>query len=233
MKLKIRKYYILFGCISLAVIGILFVFAPQKPAKSNELYDQYNMDGLDSTPYVQYCLDSTYKVVYDTLLHVWNIKTGKKINEFEIAIFERIKSVVMHPSGKYLVIQEEFGELSVWNIRRGTQLNISKNFDSGDCNYFEFVEHGKYLLAVDYKEAFVSILKWPGLEHIATGDMGDHRSCFTWEERNGQLVFYYDICHRYIYKTVFKERKHGNSAEFTKPLLVDSVEEDSDFWNKY
>lgn len=177
----------------------------------------YMPDSVDRT-FVGFSNDSSLKIVYDSILHIWNCKTGTLIREFDLnstdSIFvSGIRCLAVYPKGRFIVIIDDEGMMSAWDVRKGTCIRfITDNF-IWRCNYLEFSNDGRFLMSIDYREATVDMYGWPGLNYIATGSMGRYRNSFNWENRNGKLIFYYEG-YDGNYKTVFPVKTSSGQLRF-------------------
>jgi len=181
-----------------------------------------NLNSADSR-FVEFSSDSSFKVVYDTMLHFWNCKSGIMTREFDpnesdSVFISKIKYIVIHPSGKFIVIIDEDGILSAWNVKKGSCLRTLNDASIWNCSHLEFSDDGKFLMSIDYAEATVDIYGWPKLNYLATGEMGRYRNSFNWENKNGKLIFYYKG-YDGDYKTVFPVETPSGKFTFKKYRL--------------
>jgi hypothetical protein len=216
---------LLIGSIILTILAVAFFKHHHKPKN----YSDSAFLAEESGPRIDYFLDSTLKVVVDTLIDVYQVKTGKKISSMTINN-QSILSMAMHPSGSHLLVLDEYA-LHVYDLKKDNITNIdttktwSDNFfgmDITDMDYIEFTEDGKYLMVIDYKEAEVMILQWPGLKELTSAYMGGHRNSFWWDNEHGKLVFYYkenEIC----YRTVFPSGSNVYRLHFSKPTVIKAL----------
>ena len=223
MRAFAKRNFIWIGLCVLSGI-IIFWFIKKFVAKDYPSEKKYDVDSLyRDDPYTIYSVDSIYKVVFDTIVRVWDVSSGEKINEFSVSVYgypeyPKIRQMELDPSGKYLAFLDNLNIVRVYNIFTGKCEGVNDYyFDRSHHIYFS--DDSKYFLMVDYREATVDILSCPGLEFIADANMGFYRSYFYWENKNGKLVFYYEVVDS-LYKTVFPEDGHGDSLVFSEPGLV-------------
>jgi WD40 repeat protein len=208
--------------------GIVFLLYIQKfVAKNYPSEKKYDVDSsFRDDPYTIYSGDSIYKVVYDTIVRVWNTSSGEKLNEFSVSVsgypeYPEIRQMELDLSGKYLAFLDNLNIARVYNIFTGECEGVNDYyFDQSSHIYFS--DDSKYFLIVDFREAEVNVLSCPGLEYIATGFMGYYRSSFYWENLDGKLVFYYEVVDS-LYRTVFPDDGHSDSLVFSKPVNVNKV----------
>jgi hypothetical protein len=176
--------------------------------------------------YTGFTPDSLYKIEYDTIVRVSNTRSGKTINEFYVSLssfpeYPFLRQMEIDPSGKYLAFLDNLNIVSVYDIFTGECEGVNDYyFDLSSHIYFS--DDSKYFLVVDYREAEVDVLSCPGLEYIATGNMGYYRSNFYWENSGGKLVFYYEVVDS-LYKTVFPDDGYHDSLVFSTPVNVGKV----------
>ncbi len=205
--------------------GIIIFWYVHKSVEKNYTSDEnYYIDSLFwDGPYTIYSRDSIYKVVYDSIVRVWDISSGEKINEFNVSVsgypeYPKIRQIELDLSAKYLAFLDNLNIVKVYNIFTSECEGVNE-FYYDRSSHIYFSDDSKYFLVVDYREAEVDILSCPGLEYIATGYMGYYRSNFWWENQNGKLVFYYEVVDS-LYKTFFPDDEHGDSLVFSKPVNV-------------
>jgi WD40 repeat protein len=183
-------------------------------------------------PWVDYFLDSAYKVVADSQITVYKTKTGEKISAFYKS-YEPIRSMAMHPSGSHLLVLSEY-TLDVYDLKKdditehdtsATWSSDNTEIDVGGNDAIEFSADGKYLMVIDYKEAGVTIMEWPGLQQLAYHEMGGYRSSIRWENKAGKLVFFYEVYRgsKACYRTQFPADPLADSLSFSTPVVIDSL----------
>jgi len=177
------------------------------------------MDSTDNS-LVEFSNDSSFKVVYDSMLHFWNCKTGIMTSEFDLMDSDlssvgRIQYLAIHPSGRFIAIIDEDGILTAWNVKKGNCQRTATDDSFWRCSHLEFSDDGKYLMSIDYAEATVDIYGWPKLNFITTGEMGRYRNSFNWENKNGKLIFYYQD-YDGDYKNVFPVKTSSGKLTFKK-----------------
>ena len=183
------------------------------------IYETYHPEKED--PWVDYFLDSTYKVVVDTTIDVFKVKTGKKINSFSKG-FGTIRSMAMHPSGKFLVVLDEYS-LNAYNIyNKEEDLWTDEIYSDYDC--VEFCDDGKYLILIEYSETEVVVLRWPDLYFLDSYIMG-YRTSFNLKYEKGKIVLLFESYKgsNANYRTVFPADLHADTLRFSVPVLIDSL----------
>jgi hypothetical protein len=222
-----KSRLIIIFIIFLLLLTIIILYE-SKHRRKNEFKDELILPD-DNESLVDYFLDSTYKVVADTLIKIYKVKTGENISTLSM-FYEPIHSMAMHPSGNFLAVLGEY-YLDVYDLKRDNLSNTDTalfipddktTLDVMDMDYLEFSADGKYLMVFDYGNVEVEIYKWPGLKYLDTGYLGFRRNNFRWESSAGKLVFYY-YEDRYIYRTEFPSDKLSGSLTFSEPVLIDSV----------
>jgi hypothetical protein len=191
----------------------------------------------DTIPTIEYLQDSTYKVVTDTIISVYNVKTGEKISSLSKP-YEPVKFMAMHPSGSHLLILDEYS-VNVYDLIKDNLANQDtttdyeedtttvwlddlSSADVTDVDEIAFSTDGKYLFTIDYSETEVDLYKWPELSYITTEYMGIMRNSFWWENKHGKLVFFYHES-KYTYRTEFPADSNADSLFFSEPVCIDSV----------
>jgi hypothetical protein len=174
--------------------------------------------------YIGYTLDSLYKIEYDTIVRVSDTRSGKTINEFHVYLstfseYPFLRQMEIDPSGKYLAFLDNLNIVRVYNIFTGECEGVNDYYFDQSSHIF-FSDDLKYILMVDFSEATVDILSCPDLKNIASANMGYYRSNFYWENKDGKLVFYYEVVDS-LFKTVFPDNGHSDSPVFSKPVYVD------------
>ena len=192
--------------------------------------DLYSEWGNSQDLYIGFTPDSLYRIEYDTIVRVIDKRTVKTINEFHVSLstypeYPFLRQMEIDPSGKYVAFLDNLNIVRVYNIFTGECEGVNDYYYDGSRHIY-FSDDSNYLLMADYREATVDILSCPGLEFIADANMGFYRSYFYWENKNGKLVFYYEVVDS-LYKTVFPEEGHGDSLVFSKPVTIGKVVRDT------
>lgn len=207
------------------LIGIIiFWYMHKSIPKYYTSEEKYGVDSLLwDGPYTLYSRDSIYKVVYDTIVRVWDTRSGEKINEFNVCVtgyneYPDIRQIELDPSGKYLALLDNLDIISVFNICTGDCEGVNDYYYDEQIHIY-FSDDLKYFLVVDYREATVDILSCPGLDFITSGYMECCPSNFYWENRDGKLIFYYEAGDS-LYKTVFPDDRYTDSLVFSEPVNV-------------
>lgn len=226
MKLTKSGFISIMGCIVILAV-ILMTWYNDRPKSRSLSISENSNDDLNSG--IDYLLDSTYKVVTDTLINIFKVETGDKVITLPLPN-ELINSIAMHPSGNYLVLLWEYS-LEVYNLRsvRMADSDTTKScfeelpgLDIVDMDYTEFSADGKYLMVINYGDVEVKIYQWPGLKYLATAYMGFRRNSFSWENDSGKLVFSY-FENNYIYRTEFPSDLNSDTLFFSEPVMIDSI----------
>jgi hypothetical protein len=236
MKPHVSKYLTLTGLLviiaAIILLSLIMLGHAHKSKISEEISETVYSDQDES--YVEFTGDSIYKIKYDTIVRVWDNRSGEKISQFNVYVsgcpkYPEVKQIELAPSGKYLAFLDYYNIVSVYNIFSGECEGFNDYyFDQSSHIYFS--DDLKYFLMVDYREATVDVLQCPNLEYIATGNMGYYRNNFYWENINGKLVFYYEVVDS-LYRTIFPDDGHSDSLVFSKPINVGEVvrENNGDF----
>jgi len=208
-----------------ALSGILiFWFIHKAAVKSHNPEEKYDIDSLFCDgPYTLYSRDSIYMVVYDTIVRVWDTRSGEKINEFNVSVsgyheYPEIRQIELDPSCRYFAFLDNMNIIRVYNICTGECEGVNDYYYDEPVHIY-FSDDLKYFLVVDYREATIDILSCPGLDFITTGYMECCPSNFYWENRDGKLVFYYEEGDS-LYKTVFPDDRYPDSLVFSEPVNV-------------
>lgn len=221
--MKNLKTKILFGTGLLFLIAafILMLLNMYKPAGNPE--SSISEDSLPDSV-VKFSADSNFRVVCDSLVHVWNVNTGTKTGEFtlngnDFTFFGKVQDLAIHPDGKKLVILSNENILSAWDIPSGKCLLNNTDYSPTECGTLDFTLNGQFLFLVSFREATVDILRWPDLQYITTGNLGRYRNSFSWENLDGKLVFVFEEgdC---LFKIEFPDGSNAGSPEFTMPQMV-------------
>jgi hypothetical protein len=179
--------------------------------------------GNSAELYIGFTPDSLYRIEFDTIVSVIDTRSGRTINVFHVFCttypeYPFLRQMEIDPSGKYIAFLDNLNIVRVYNIFTGECEGVNDYYFDGSHHIY-FSDDSKYFLMVDYREATIDILRCPGLEFIADANMGFYRSYFYWENKNGRLVFYYEVGDS-LYKTVFPDDGHGDSLLFSEPGLV-------------
>jgi hypothetical protein len=227
--IKLSPKSILIIPVIITLMTLVVIILCKSPYNQEYIYEDKINQAEDEEPLIEYFLDSTYKVVADTLINIYITKTGEKISTLSM-FYEPIHSMAMHPSGQYLaVLGESF--LEVYDLKKDNLANTYTTMPSSDDDtwldvmeedYIEFSADGKYLMVIDYSDAEVMIYKWPGLKYLDSGYMGFLRNNFWWENIAGKLVFHFRES-IYTYRTEFPSDPLSGSLTFSEPVLIDSV----------
>lgn len=203
----------------LAISPIVFFWWQQKNQKENivtfpEVYERWET----------YFKDSTYKVVVDSFITIYEVKTGKKLNSFGKP--NGYRSMEMHPSGSHLAILDEY-ELFLLKVNENDTVTLPNDYpfiDEYDKDKVEFSADGKYMLLTDYAEVQICIYSWPELKFLDSGKCGFYRNNFWWKEKAGKLIFTYEEMglKKYTYRMVFPVSRH--KLQFSEPVCIDSCE---------
>jgi hypothetical protein len=174
-------------------------------------------------PSTEYFLDSTYKLVIGSRINVYKVSSGKKINSYEVGN-NPMKSVITHPSGKYLTILYE-DYISVYNLTMKGEEPCTQEGVDAFFQRAEFSESGKYLLLYNYREPEVEVLSFPGLKSLARQYLGADTNDFWQEEHAGKLIFYYKEVRelKSYYHIEFPAYLHENPLRFSEPVFLDSI----------
>ena len=81
----------------------------------------------DTIPQVEYLQDSTYKVVTDTIITIYKVKTGAKISTLSKP-YEPITCMAMHPSGSHLLILDQYS-VNVYDLIKDNLANQETTLD--------------------------------------------------------------------------------------------------------
>lgn len=196
---------------------------------TNDYYEEAETYFEDTIPRIEYLQDSTYKIVTDTIITIYKVKTCEKISTLPM-FNEPIRSMAIHPSGRYLAVLGEY-YLEVYDLIRDNLANTSTTMDLSDNNpgldvvdmdYIEFSADGKYIMVIEYGDVVVKVYQWPGLKYLDTGYMGFRRNSFWWENHGGKLVFFYNE-NKYTYRTEFPSDSTEEFPSFSEPVCIDSV----------
>lgn len=219
---SIRKtYQLLFaGIIILAITTVFWCYLHPK----TEYKEDKATFSEDNERWVTYFNDSTYKVVVDSFITIYEVKTGKKLNSFGKPY--GYCSMEMHPLGTHLAVLDE-NELILHKVNENDTITTPDDYvtvNEYDKDCVEFSADGKYLLLTDYAEVQISIYSWPDLKHLDTGKCGYYRNNFRWEEKGGKLVFTYEVMglKKYTYCMIFPVSPH--KLKFSEPVCIDSCE---------
>jgi hypothetical protein len=208
--------------------AIFLVLVIPKPAMKNkilgEISDTTRAD--EENIYTEYTSDSIYKIIYDSVVTVWDTRSGEKVSEFDVSVasytdFPKIKQMELDPSGKYLAFLDNLNIVSIYNIFSGKCEGTNDDYIYESCHIY-FTDDLKYLLMIDFREATVEILRCPNLEYLAYGEMGYFNSNLNWETENGKLIFYYEIGDS-LFRKVFPADGHGDSLVFSDPVNVGNL----------
>jgi WD40 repeat protein len=223
MRAFIRGYLIWIGLCALSGT-VIFWFIHKSAVISHTSEKIYDIDSLFCDgPYTLYSRDSIYKVVYDTIVRVWDTSSGEEINEFDVSVsgyreYPEIRQIELDPSGKFLAFLDNLNIIRVYNTFTG-ECEGADDYYYDEPVHIYFSDDLKYFLVVDYREATVDILSCPGLDFITTGYMECCPSNFYWENRDGKLVFYYEEGDS-LYKTVFPDYRYPDYLVFSEPVNV-------------
>jgi hypothetical protein len=212
----------------LAVPLLLVVLLKRSASSENVPGDYRDLIEQDSGYcYVEFTPDSLYRIEYDSVVRVIDARSGKQIREFEVWVNRYpdnpwLKEMLPDPTGKYLAFLDSRNIVSIYNIITGECEGSNDYYFEGNHHIF-FSDDGKYLLMVDYREPSVDILHCPDLGYIASSGLGYYRNNIRWEQRNGKLIFYFEVVDS-LFKTIFPDDGHGDSLVFGKPEGVDKTE---------
>lgn len=226
MKKVSRKYIISLGLFLLGAIAFLSGFFLRNMVS----YFDPEVEEWDDS-YSFYNHDSSYYVVVDSVIQVWNVKTHRKVSEFDVGTDEygntmNVKEMAFHPNGRDLAILDKINILTVWDIIEGDCIQYNDLY-CYEHHWLNFTDDGKYLLLVDYRDPEVNVLEWPDLNLLAYAYLGSYRNDFSWEYVDGKLEFCYEDNDGFIYKTVFPEDDRADSLVFSKPQIEGRVVEDT------
>ncbi len=233
MKLHRTGYlFLLSGLVLIIISAVVLIksFHKEKDYPDDPIVSQEFRD-----PWIDYLLDSTYKIVADSQMTIYKVKTGEKISTLPMPWGE-IRSMTMHPSGSHLLVLGEY-TLQIYDLKKDdisnedtttTWSSDASEMDVYDMGAIDFSDDGKYLLLIDYKETHVTIIQWPELKELATEYLGGYRSSFRWENKKGRLIFYYEVYRgsKAYYRTTFPADPKADSLCFSKPVLIDSLPQD-------
>ncbi|MCX6278017.1 MAG: hypothetical protein NT004_07955 [Bacteroidetes bacterium] len=230
MKLPRKVCYFVFsGFVLITIFAVVLI----KPFHKDKDYpDEALISAEYKDPWIDYLLDSTYKIVADSQITIYKVKTGEKISSLSMP-WEPIRSMAMHPSASHLAVLGEY-TLQFYDLKKddvsnedttATWSSDAPELDVYDKDAIEFSDDGKFLLVIDYQEADVTIFIWPELKELTTENMGGYRNSFYWENKNGQLIFYYEVYRggKAYYRTRFPADPKADSLYFSKPDLIDSL----------
>jgi len=227
-----KKTHIIIGTISLLILaGFLTTILKREllsKDKTPQAYLYFHGQNHEDY-YTVYTPDSLYYIEYDTIVRVIDSKTGIIKNEFNVYLstwpeYPFLRQIEVDHSGKYIAFLDNLNIAHIYNLITGECEGVNDYYFDGSHHIY-FSDDSKYFLMVDYREATVDILSCPGLEFIADANMGFYRSYFYWENKNGKLVFYYEVVDS-LYKTVFPDDGHGDSLVFGKPVAIGKVVRD-------
>jgi WD40 repeat protein len=232
------KYLVLGISFALFAAGFLlgrFLPLHHEEKELSEDYSDFSDTGWDE-PFVEFSRDSTYKLVCDSMVHVWNKKTGVLLKEFwftdsDTVFTGNIEYMAIHPSGKFMAMLDEDFSLTAWDLEKGLCVYSGSTYPLDQYQCIEFSDDGRYLLMVDYEDSMVDIYRWPGLEHLTTGELGTYRNDFNWKYLNGKVLFDYEIGDS-IYRIIFPENEKADSLIFSAPVNVGRIvrKEDGTDW---
>ena len=226
-----RKGYLL--VISVIVLIIILIAVLLKSDRNQQDHPDDGRISLEQhDPWIDYLLDSTYKIVADSQITIYKVKTGEKISSLSMP-WEPIRSMAIYPSASHLAVLGEY-TLQFYDLKKddvsnedttATWSSDAPELDVYDKDAIEFSDDGKFLLVIDYQEADVTIFNWPELKELTTENMGGYRNSFYWENKNGQLIFYYEVYRggKAYYRTRFPADLKADSLYFSKPDLIDSL----------
>lgn len=230
MKLPRTGYIFLlsgFLLIIILTIALMKSFHKDKDYPDDDIISQEYQDS-----WTDYLLDSTYKIVADSQITIYKVKTGEKISTLPMPSGQ-IRSMAMHPSGSHLAVLGEY-TLQIYDLIKDDILNEdtakmwssdATEMDVYDKGAIEFSDDGRYLMLIDYKETSVTIIQWPELKELTMEYLGGYRNSFRWENKAGKLVFYYEAYRgsKTYYRTEFPADPKTDSLCFSKPVLIDSL----------
>jgi hypothetical protein len=212
------SYFVFYGIVLFLIILLIgWKFYPKSYLQDNTLDFLVVDDCWES-----YYLDSTLKVVVDSFITIYDVKTGNKLNS--IYKPKGFREMIMHPTGKYLAVLDEY-ELFVINTNENDTSYAHfdyKSVDEFDKDRVEFSKDGKYIFLIDYAEFRISIYSFPDLKLLDSGKYGDYRNDFWWTERNGRIIFKYEVLgmKKYIYQMYFPVT--ALKLKFSEPVCIDS-----------
>lgn len=208
-----KKLYL--HLIGLFVIICVHVVVFLKPFEKSDC-DEYEEDSTEKIePWVEYLQDSTYKVVIDTLITVYDAKTENIIKSYSLPSGS-IKSLAIHPSGSHLLIMQD-DSLLVFDLKKDVSLVDVKGMDE-----IYFSSDGRYLMTIYYRESKVELYQWPSLEFLTCEYMGLGWNRFWWRSQSGKLIFYYEE-NNYTYRTGFPSIINEDYPSFSVPECIDSI----------
>ncbi|MBK7173742.1 MAG: WD40 repeat domain-containing protein [Bacteroidales bacterium] len=194
MKNKNRNILLVIGFVMVCLMAGILACRNHKPAPAPEITEAPMEENEE--PYEIMSPDSNYRIVLDTMAHVWNVRSSEKVCDFYIhysaeSLDMGIKQLEFHPKSPIFLVLDNMNILSAYDYISGSCIEYNDEYYE-QRNHISFSEDGKYLLMVDYAESAVEMLQWPGLKYIATGYLGRYRNNFDWKEKNGLITFYYD-----------------------------------------
>ncbi|MEI7676736.1 MAG: hypothetical protein WCJ03_08155 [Bacteroidales bacterium] len=222
MKLQKKGYLMLFVGVLLFICILSYQWFVHNKKSAHQKDKSIYSENIDC--WEAYFNDSTYKVVVDSFITIYDVKTGSKLNSFDKPY--EYRSMGMHSSGSHLAVLDEFGlVLHKINISGTTTLPEDyKTIDECNKDCIEFSADGKYLLLTDYSDVEVNVYSWPQLKLLDIGKCGDYRNNFGWEEKSGKLVFTYEVIgvKKYTYRMHFPVSPRR--LKFSEPECIDSCE---------
>jgi len=223
---KWKFIIVIIAIVLLAVLTIIWYKLPHKAeVNKNEIAinDSTRLYTEREERWIDYFLDSTYRVLVDSQITVFKTTTGKKINSYTVGSFP-LKSIIMHPSGKYLAVFDR-EDISVYDLTKKGKEPFKEISIDDDFQGVEFSKNGKYLMVFNYRDPEVDIYSFPGLKFLANQYLGFYRNSFWCEEHAGKLVFYYKEVREFksYYRTEFPANPHARVLRFSKPVLIDSI----------
>jgi len=121
-----KKQGLLLAVLSVVVIIVLIIIVKcELFSNDKKLQIGFYSKDKDSTDlYIDYTLDSLYKIEYDTIVRVSDTRSGKTINEFYVSLstypeYPFLRQMAIDPTGKYLAFLDNLNIASVYNIFTG------------------------------------------------------------------------------------------------------------------
>ncbi len=226
-KMKNLKY--VFATSLILIVFALVIFKSHE--KQDVLATSY-YSAEDDKIRVDFLLDSIYKIVIDTTIDIYEVKTNEKISSLSM-FYDPIRSMAMHPSGNCLVVLGEYS-FRIYDLQNDNRINKNSgaffNYDYSevnitDMNYIEFSTDGKYLMVINWADVEVAIYNWPDLKLLTTENIGYYRNSFWWENRSGKLFFFFEYRgdKKFTYQMVFPTDSQDEAHRFSKPVCIDST----------
>ena len=214
----------------LVIIGLLAVILFRTPAgpevaKMKEIPEiEADSTVEEAENWYEYSGDSTYLMdLRDSTICIYKLISTLPYDG------EGLNSMAIHPSGSHLLLLND-QRVMIYNVKRDNLAYTGPPSDRYEspwleiegANYLEFSRDGRFLMVIDYTWDQVDMYKWPGLDHLDTGNIGYWHNC-TWKNHDGKFVFeyYYEGYKKYIYQFVFPAGPRN--LVFSEHVCIDSL----------